>query len=295
MRIVLVLFIGLWLLSPCSLLIQNVNAQKAVKVCGEYTFYAEGNQSLNEAKKLALDGARLDALAREFGTVITQSTLQQETAVGGEEQSYFSQLNASEVQGEWLEDVQEPVYEVNFVQDMLVVKCRVCGRAQPFSNEAVDFMAKVLRNGTDAKFADVHFRNGDDFFLLFQAPTDGYMAVYLIDNTPTAYCLLPYGDDSDGQQLVKHNREYVFFSQDKAFEEKANVDEYTLTCEAEVERNQVYVIFSPHPFTKAVDSRVNEALPRQLSFEEFSKWLVKTRKRDTKMGVKVMHIEIKKE
>lgn len=295
MRRLLVLVIGLCSLFPCPFLVRHVAAQKIVKVCGEYTYYAEGNQSPNEAKRLALEGARLDALAREFGTVITQSTMQQETAVGGDEQTYFSQLNATEVKGEWLEDVQDPVYEVNYVQDMLVVKCKVCGRAQPLSNEAVDFIAQVLRNGTEAKFADVHFRSGDDFFLRFQSPTDGYVAVYLVDDTPTAYCLLPYGDDSDGQQAVIHNREYVFFSEDKAVEEKAAVDEYTLTCAKEVERNQVYVIFSPRPFTKAVDNRVSETLPRQLGFEEFSKWLVKSRKRDARMGVKVMHIEINKE
>lgn len=267
-------------------------AQRVQKVCGEYTYYAEGNQSPNEAKRLALEGAKLEALAREFGTVISQSTTQKETAADGKESSYFSQLSASEVKGEWLEDVGEAEYEISFVQEMLVVKCRVCGKARELSNDAVEFTATVLRNGTEARFADTDFRGGDDMFLLFRAPVDGYVAVYLVDETPVAYCLLPYMADADGQQPVKHGEEYIFFSPAHASKGSCAVDEYTLTCGEGRERNQLYVIFSPKPFTKALDSQANEGLPRQLGFGEFQKWLGTCRKRDTRMGMKVIHIEI---
>lgn len=268
-------------------------AQRVQKVCGEFTYYAEGNQSANDAKHAALEAAKLQAIANEFGTVITQSNVQKETSTNGEESTYFSSLSASEVKGEWIEDIGEPTYEISFVQDMLVVKCKVCGRAREISNEAVDFTATILRNGTEAKFADVNFHNGDDMFLLFRSPSDGYVAAYLIDETPSAYCLLPYMNNARGQQAVKHNQEYVFFSPAKA-PKGEQVDEYTLTCSNEIERNQVYVIFSPKPFTKALDSQVDDGLPRQLSYEDFSRWLSTCRKRDSKMGVKVMHIEIKK-
>lgn len=268
-------------------------AQRVQKVCGEFTYYAEGNQSANDAKHAALEAAKLQAIANEFGTVITQSNVQKETSTNGEESTYFSSLSASEVKGEWIEDIGEPTYEISFVQDMLVVKCKVCGRAREISNEAVDFTATILRNGTEAKFADVNFHNGDDMFLLFRSPSDGYVAAYLIDETPSAYCLLPYMNNARGQQAVKHNQEYVFFSPAKA-PKGEQVDEYTLTCSNEIERNQVYVIFSPKPFTKALDSQVDDGLPRQLNYEDFSRWLSTCRKRDSKMGVKVMHIEIKK-
>ena len=270
-----------------------MQAQKVRQVCGEYTYYAEGNESPNQAKLKAWEGAKLQALAKEFGTVVSQSTTQSETAVNGQEQSYFSQLSSTEVKGEWLEDVGEPEYKVEFTDDMLVVRCRACGKARELSNEAVDFEAIVLRNGTDKKFADVNFRRGDDMFLLFRSPADGYVAAYLVDETPTAYCLLPYMGNANGQQPVKHGQEYVFFSDAKAEKGSGTVDEYTLTCSGDIERNRLYVIFSPEPFTKALDSHVSEALPRQLSYEDFGKWLNTCRKRDKKMGVKVMHIEVK--
>lgn len=269
-------------------------AQRVQRVCGEYIYYAEENESLNEAKRAALERARLNALAREFGTVISQNTMMRDVAVDGKENSYFSQLSAIEVKGEWIEDVGEAEYETSFEQETLIVKCKVCGKARELSNDAVDFTATILRNGTEERFADTDFRDGDDMFLLFHAPVDGYVAAYLVDENPTAYCLLPYMADTDGQQSVKHGEEYIFFSPNKTREKSDIVDEYTLTCNNSREHNQVYVIFSPKPFTKALDSQVNDGIPRQLDFEEFQKWLSTCRKRDTRMGVKVIHINIEK-
>lgn len=273
----------------------GLKAQKVHNVCGEYTYYVEGgNQTPNEAKRIALENARIQAIACEFGTVISQSTTQQETASNGKESSYFSQLSSSEVKGEWLEDVGEPKYEMSFVEDMMVVKCYVCGKAREMSNEAVEFTATILKNGTESKFADVNFHNQDDMYLQFKSPVDGYISVYLIDETQNAYCLLPYSNDADGQQKVKHNEEYIFFSTKKAQEEADLVDEYTLMCTNEIERNQIYVIFSPNPFSKAADEGIDDVQPHHLDFEDFQKWLTTRRKRDTQMGVKVMHLEIKK-
>ena len=50
-----------------------VSAQKEKKVCAEYVYMAPGNLSLDEAKKIALDRARLKAIADEFGTLVAQN------------------------------------------------------------------------------------------------------------------------------------------------------------------------------------------------------------------------------
>ncbi len=268
-------------------------AKEVVKVQGEFTYYAEGSESVNEAKAKALEGAKLKAMEKEFGMSVSSNTMSQETYSGGEENSYFSMLSFTEVNGEWLETTGEPEYTIEYIQGVLCVRCKVAGRAREISNEAADFVAKVLKNGVEEKFADVNFRAGDDMFLLFRAPLDGYVAVYLVDETPEAFCLLPYLSDTGGQHKVEKNKEYVFFSQAKACEGSGIVDEYNLTCCNAVERNQIYVLFSPNPFVKAVDMQMNENLPRQLSFEEFKKWLGKSRIRDPKMGLKQIPITIR--
>ena len=272
----------------CPLLLMG---QGAVSVKGEYVYYAEPGQSLKEAQLAALQGAKNDALSRAFGTAVTQQTSQRDSWVDGKESSFFSQMSDSEVRGVWIEDVGEPEYVSSLIDDMIVVKCVVRGKARPFSNEAVEFEAALLRNGTELRFASANYRSGDDLYLWFRSPVDGYVSVYLVDETLTAFCLLPYRNDNYAQCPVKKDKEYVFFSELTASQGE-RVDEYHLTCENVRELNQIYVIFSPILFNKANDRQIVSSLPRQLPYMEFSKWLGAQRTRDPKMNVKIMQIEI---
>lgn len=268
-------------------------AQKARKVCGEYIYYVPTNQSLEQAKNIALGRAKIKALADEFGTIVSQTNSTVLTNENGKTDNRFFSLSGSEVKGEWLENDGEPQYEILYEKNMLIVKCSVCGKAREIKNSSINFKATILRNGTTERFTSSEFHDNDFMYLLFQTPVDGYVAVYLIDETPTAYCLLPYQNDSDGQQIVKHGKEYIFFSPEKASEELNLVDQYSLTCSGSVEHNQIYVIFSPNPFTKATDNAGAKYLPRQLSYKEFTEWLSNCRKLDPKMSIKVLHMEIR--
>lgn len=268
-------------------------AQKIHKVSGEFTYYAEGNETINQAKLKALEGAKLKALAKVFGTVMSQDTYSTEKVSDGKESSTFNQLTSSEVKGEWIEDIKEPEYTVNYVQDALVVTCKVNGSAREISNESTSFEASVLRNGTSKRYEDVHFKDKDDLYLYFRSPVDGYVAVYLVDEAPTAYCLLPYMNNRTGQHKVRSGEEYVFFNA-KGLQTNTDIDELSLTCDNDLDNYKMYVLFSPNPFTKAVDNMTAEDQPRQLSYEDFSKWLGKVRRREPKMGMKVIKFDVSK-
>ena len=276
----------------------GLSAQGVKTVGGTFEYVANPDLSLNAAKQQAIENAKLQAIAQEFGTLVSQDTEQRDITADGQEHSYFMQLNSLEVKGEWLEDLEEPTCEVLDPKGgYFVLRATVKGKARPISNEAVEFEASVLRNGTEARFADVNFRDKDDLFVRFKSPVSGYVAIYLIDEEPTAFCLLPYMGDTDGQQPVEQGKEYVFFSPSNApAKERAIVDEMVMTCNSEhMEHNQIYVIFSPQPFTKALDEQVNDGLPRQLNYKDFNKWLSKCRRRDNKMGVKIMKLAIAKQ
>lgn len=268
-------------------------AQKVKNVCGEYTYYASENVSLAEAKQTALERAKLQALADEFGTIVSQVNTSVTKDENGKADNRFFSLSGTEVKGEWISNNDEPQYTVSYADNALVVTCAVCGKAREIVSAQTEFVAKVLRNGLEMKDESDVFQSGDDLFLTFQSPADGFVAVYLIDETPTAYCLLPYRKDADGRQPVKHGKNYLFFSPKKAVEDPEIVDEYTLTSSSAVEHNQIYVIFSPKPFTKAVDNQEKETIPRELDFEAFTRWLNNCRKRDAEMGVQVKEITIK--
>lgn len=268
-------------------------AQKTERVTATYTYYAPEHVSIEEARRVALQRAQLQAIADAFGTIVTQTNATTVKNENGKSDVSLLSLGASEVKGEWLRTDGEPEYEIAYEDGMLAVTVRVKGVIRGIVNAAVDFQARVLCNGTEDRFEQDRFRNGDDLYLSFQSPVDGYLTVYLLDAEGTAYCLLPYRGDTGGRVAVKGNRRYVFFSVDDVpAEERGMVDEYVMTCGNREELNQIYVIFSPQLFTKAVDYAGEGVQPRELPYEEFQQWLFNCRKQDREMRVEVKHIVI---
>jgi hypothetical protein len=271
----------------------GVLAQHIEKVRAEYIYHAPENISLEEGKRIALERAKLQAIAEEFGTIVSQSNTTMVRNLNGESSTDFFSLGGSEVKGEWIETIGEPVYEINFEKGLLVIKVMVIGRIREINRVQIDLKVEVLCNGTDLKFARTNFKSGDDLYLYFQSPVDGYLAVYLLDEvSQMVYCLLPYKNSSGVVTPIKHDKPYIFFSTEYAGDKEFLVDEYTMTCLNSVEQNTLYVIFSPNEFAKANSKNVDERLPQELSFEEFQKWLVKGMVRDKEMKIERKNLMI---
>lgn len=280
------------LLSVFSL---TVLAQKVKTVEGEYTYHAPENVTLEQARRTALERAQAQAVADEFGTLVSQSDFTRVENSDGASKVDFLSLGGVEAKGEWIETISEPEYNIRYEGNMLVITCKVRGKAREIVSAQIDFTAKVLRNGTEEKFESAEFRNGDDLYLLFQSPVKGYLAVYLVDADGQAFCLLPYRSQTEGVYPVKANQRYVFFNERLApSSERPQVDEYVMTTDRSSESNQIYVIFSTNQFSKAVDGGVREGLPRELSQEDFHRWLAKCRKSDKDMNLRIFTITINK-
>ena len=270
-------------------------SQREMTVKEEYIYYAPRNISPEEAERIAIERAKINAIANAFGTIVSQNNSTFIASGNGKSQVEFFSLGGSEVKGEWIETIGIPRCIPSFEKGMLVVKAIVEGRIREIISAPLDFKAKVLCNGTEDKFERDEFKDGDDLYLSFQSPVDGYLAVYLLDNNRRAYCLLPYRNNTEGRVCVKCNIAYVFFSSKHVPAVEASlVDEYTLTCDrSNGELNQIFIIFSPNLFTKALDNDTDSLLPRELDYEDFQKWLVNCRKRDKEMRVETKYITIK--
>lgn len=248
-------------------------AQQVKKAVGTYTYYAPEDISLDRAKRTALERAQIEAIAEAFGTDISQHNSTRVTNKNGDSDMDFLSISSSDVKGEWIETIGNPEYTINYDKNMLVVKCIVTGKIREIKSAAIDIKAKVLRNGTDDRFESSEFRSGDDMYLSFQSPVDGYLAVYLLDEEGNAFCLLPYRGQTDGIYKVEGNKKHIFFSEELAsIADRHMVDEYVLTCEREQETNQLLIIFSPDQFFKANDVSIGDMLPRELKWEDFQKW-----------------------
>lgn len=166
-------------------------AQRVKTVGGEYTYVAPKNMSPEEAERVAFERLKTKLIAEEFGTVVSQTNLTKVENQNGQSNIDFSSYGGSEVKGEWIETVKGPHFENGFVDGLVVVKVSARGKIREIVSSKVEFDSRILRNGTEDRYEADRFREGDDLYISFAAPVDGYVAAYLIDNENTAYCLLP--------------------------------------------------------------------------------------------------------
>ncbi len=270
-------------------------ADKVKKVEGEYTFYAPENMSPAEARRVALDRAMTTAIANEFGTLISQNS---STVIRNDESdshNNFFSIGGSEVKGEWIRTIGEPEYSISYESDMLVVRVKVKGEAREIETAAVNFDARTLKNGTDLRFESYEFRNNDDLFLYFKSPETGYVAVFLLDEATTdVSMLLPYASSSLSSYPVRRGKAYVFFSEATCEKDDAGeVENYVLMCNADVEYNSIYVVFSPEKFTSPLSEKRHLDVP-VITYGEFNKWLTHNRKHDKRMNVQTIPVKISK-
>ena len=246
----------------------------------EYTYYTSLNSNIEEAKNIALHRAKIKALEKEFGSNISQSNTTIINNKEGQTTTSLLSFGGSDVKGEWVETIKEPIYEISINQDFLVIKVKVDGKIRPIAAIKPELSIHILRNGTEEKYEDENFRNGDDIFLSFCSPINGYLAVYLYDNREV-YRLLPYKSQETGSTKIKENVHYIFFSSNLATKEDTPfVNEYTLTCNNEQEWNNIYILFSPNVLTKLTDKNNDRNLPMQLTFEKFKEWLTTRMRKD---------------
>ena len=268
-----------WFLISVLLTIPAVTfSQRTEKVTASYTYHAPENVTLEEARRTALERAKITAIADAFGTLVTQNNSTVVVNQNGVSDSRFFSLGGSEVKGEWVETTKEPVYDVRYEQGMLVVSVEVRGVIREITSSSIDCKAKILRNGTEEKFESTDFRNGDDMYLYFKSPIDGFLLAYMFDETSNQVVrILPYIKSSSASLSVKGDKEYLFFKKERNTDYM--VDEYTMTAMQPVEFNTLYVIFSPTRIVKANDSsdEAHDGI-RVLKYEDFNKWLVGIKK-----------------
>ena len=158
---------------------------------GEVLYYAPENLTIEQAKNVALQRAQIKALADEFGTIVSLTSTIITTA-NGESSMNYSSLSNSDVKGEWIETLGDPEYKISYEEGVLVISCRVKGKAREISNSQIDLELKLLRDGIGEKCEDDNFKDKDFLYMYFKTPVKGYIAVYFIDASKNAYCILPY-------------------------------------------------------------------------------------------------------
>ena len=271
-------------------------SQRERNVSGEYTYYLPSNVTLEQARVTAEQRAIYVALVKEFNQTVYGSDLSVLSNKGVDELDDFYSIGVVETRGEWLRDRKPTEFETGVEDGELFVKATVWGVAREIVAAKTMVDAKVLRNGTEPKFESNVFKDGDDLYLYYRAPEDGWLCVFLLNRFSNEdSCLLPYRQSPDGAVQVKHDKSYVFFDADKNQPDWNLVDEYTMTCEDSGEFNEIQVVFSSHKFSKPVSGEsIVDDQPLTCDLESWNKWLSKCQTKDKDMVVEKRVIRIDK-
>lgn len=276
--------------------VNSAYAQRAkIKtIKGEYTYTVPSNVSMDEAVHTAIERAKIEALEKEYGTVMSQSISTVMHSSNGRSDSDMLLMAQSQVKGEWLETIGEPEVERSFEQDMLIIHVKITGRARELKSHKLDLQTKILRNTTELVGESNQFTDGDKFYLYLRSPLSGYLAVYMEeDATQQVYCLLPYLHSNNATEKIEANKDYIFFKKQGGMD--TITDEYELCTEGSVDYETIYIVFSPNPFYRA-NAQVSDdrTVPMQLSHQNFMAWLMKNEAEDKDFLVVRKHIEVRK-
>lgn len=266
-----------------SLYAQN---QKICHISGEDTYHPPEYMSIEQAKMIAVERARIDAMVREFGSNISQTNTIAVSAHNGESKTDFQSLGTTEVNADWLADTSPPEFTVSYESGMLVIHTKVWGKARERIRTDYDLSIQTLRNGIESEL----FRNNDRFSIRFRSPVKGYFSIWLADdNLHQMYCLLPYENSDGTAREMQSNEVYTLLStEDTMYPYR---EETILTAQNDVEFNRLIFIFSTVPFTMPLTT-TGKYVP-ELKTDEFGRWLQRNRIKDLNMYVTQKMIEIR--
>ena len=274
----------------------SLHARETRTVNAAYTYYVPETVSLTEAKHIALQRAKIQAIADEFGTAVSQVNATRVMNNSGNSSIDFMSVGNSDVKGEWIETIGEPAFDISYEGGMLAIAVSVQGRIRELANASYGTQATLYCNTAESRSATTEFQAGDSLYLGFQSPVDGFLLAYLVDYAAdTAYCLLPYSTSADACQKIEHDRKYLFFSPaDDSDNMGDSVDEYVMTCGDEMELDEIVLFFAPQEMVRANAEQRDAATPRQLSYQDFNKWSAAMRLRNPEIQTTNIYITIKK-
>lgn len=278
-----------WIISVVTLYAKS----DIITVTGEYTFYGESCHSRITCENIALENARISAIEKEFGISVSQEIVQKDT----ESNTYFASINNTELQGEWINDIDPPKFKYMLSDNgCYIVTCTVKGNIRKISNtNNIDIEAILLKNGTTPSHISNQFKSNDDLYVYFKSPVDGYVAIFIIGDSQRVYRILPYSTGNVCEIKVNHDTPYIFFSKKYNKPEHGIADELILVAQNDdlsIEYNTMYVVFSTNPFTKPIDNVDKENIPPKLTYENFNKWLKSNCVRDKNMVIKKIYFTL---
>jgi len=262
-------------------------------VYGDYTYYATESTSIEEAKRIALERAKLQAISDEFGTNVSQSATTSISTHNSKSETHFFLLGLSDIKGEWIETLNEPIYSFKFEPPIISVNCKVKGKIREILQPEIELEAKILKNGLSDDHESDTFKDGDDLYLQFKSSSSGNIVVFLVQSE-VAYRLLPYKRDNIKEYPIVGGRNYTFFSKAHERAESSIIDEYELFADRELDSATLLILFTPNAIGVTDGNNQVYDEPLSMNADVFNKWLTRKRNRDKYSRVIILPLTIRR-
>lgn len=262
-------------------MVLSVNGQKIKRAEGEAQIRVERNMTKEDAQQKVTELAKINAIESIYGTYIEQQT--NITVESGK--SDFFTIGSTKVKGIWVRETDRKFTEEyrdekgEFgTEKILWITCRIRGEVkQATSRPAIDYQ---VRNCTLPACRTTTFLSGEQLYLWFKSPVDGYLSIF-IDDGRMIYRLLPYSNMTNPNAfMVKGDETYLFFSPEEnegllPGEKPDEIELYTLR---QKENNILFLVFSTNPFFKPGLNKesigMNKiVIPKSLDKQKFEEWL----------------------
>jgi hypothetical protein len=278
-------------------------AQQTKRSSGTYQVRVEDNMTKEEARRKAEELAKINAIENAFGQYVGQET--KITVQDG--RSNFNIIGNVRVKGEWVRTLGVPTFDevpreekgtFGTVQSLWIT-CNIRGvvkEATPKAN-----IQYFTLNFPDSRSRTTTFVSGENFYLWFKSPVDGFLSVY-VDDGENVYRLVPYdGMSAASTVIVEADKPYIFFSPDSEHNYFGNnVDELVLITPKKSELNTLHILFSERDYFKPVLTEGYKMedgtfLPKSLTRNKFENWLADNKTRIPDFLDAQVHIEILRE
>lgn len=291
----------------------NPKKPEVKTVTAECDYIMNPRETLEEARINAIEQAKVQAIANEFGLTMNLTNFTTLSADKNYDSERFNSFAMSDVNGEWIQTISEDVTPI-FDKNMTIFHVKIKGKVREIVSNPIELELKILANGTNPKMnliRDDRLMVGDYLYVYFMSPIDGYLTMYLEDcqSDEKIQALVPYRGMNEGSMKIEANKPYIFFSREDAEPAIANmVGRIKVNARNDIDYNRLYVLFSPNQFVKALDNdnaspeasfqdrngNTIHRLPREIEVKAFQNWLSKTRLKDPDMQLKTVIFSIEK-
>ena len=277
----------------------SVFAQKVKIEGGVAQVQLEKNMTKEDAIQKVEELAKINAIENAFNTYVEQEA--NITVNSGK--SDFRIIGTTKVKGEWIETIDKKLTEEikeekgQFgVEKTLWITCKIKGRIKEATPKANIEFATLSCPKSNCR--STTFISGEQLYLQFKSPLDGYLSVYL-DDRNTVNRLLPYSSAQNSSSVkIKADMDYIFFVRGLNESEFGKPDQIELYTAKKIEYNTLYLIFSEVNYYKPVLDQEKVAengywLPKSLSKTKFEEWLSNNRATLDDFFDRTVNIEIR--